>query len=72
MGEHHQINVEDDSAFLDQLSGETPDIRRPYRVINPLFKNGQTVEPGDTIMLHPSTGQNFIDAGDVEPIEETP
>lgn len=40
------------------------------KVINPLFKNGQTIEAGENTSLEINTALRFQEAGDVEILDK--
>lgn len=65
----HEVEIHDGATVDDEVAaGDEPlgPPRSAYTVVNPLFKNGRSYEPGETVELDERTAANFLAAGDIE------
>ena len=64
----HKLEISDEIKANDKPGGvevKIPSLNE-YEVINELFKNGKTYNPGEKIMLVETAAKNFINSGDIK------
>lgn len=69
---HHELVIHDGAETQDAMAPPVVESPPPkgYRVVNELFKRGRAWAPGEVITLDAATASRFIEAGDIEEIDE--
>jgi hypothetical protein len=62
----HKLDVNEDAETADATGEGFAVVRKPYKVVNPLFKNGKNYKKGSVIELDDKTAENFLAAGDIK------